>query len=1401
MSFSSKPIVDPDESTLMGIEPDETVSSQENVALPWFAGVGRLPLQWIGDVYNRFSKEPASSGGKKSGGGGKANWIQFGDVVGFFASGPIDYLYAVIIDREIVWEGIVARDGSNPMYAEVDAGEHGTFRVYWGTDAQTVDTLVLSGAPQDHPPYKNIPYCVGKGVRFGTGKDAPGNIELLVERAPNSNYVPAGIHNSNSYEGSNVLACVSEILLDEFTGLSQGTSLIDDAQWAPVSLDARFSEPYPLVGAPGHTAHFGAVSPKRTKQEKARRTINDLLTYVDGFVRVGNGKLQAGLSKHDGTVEGSLPTLTHHDFVGTPRVGPLARPRFAKAWATYRDRRRHMKKSTVSDDNPVAIEDNGSGESTTIKLEDFQTEHQATRYISEFLQTANQRLKSVSGTVFKDALQDRKEGDQIQVNYAPRSIDLTMRIVRLDDTAHPNKVKVELEQEPGVFQLAYVPVDEERPTATLSEPDELTDTAVFQLPKETTGSTPELWLLAEKKTANAVGFRIHFSDDDATFSLVGEQQSFALKGSLGAALSDVATSLSLDASGLDIDKLRSMGTVEQEGNTLLLMVGDEVMSVGSVTANGGGNYTVGVLRGRLNTDAVAHSSADIAWVIDADSLDGIANDAFPNDGGGRYFKLQPYSYTAGERDLANVSSFSYTFDDIFIAVPTGLAVTAGVRKVTIDIDEPPESGFRHFRIYRNTVDVKPANWVRRTNRSHYDDTEVVVGQIYYYWAEAADWSGNISASTASESATPTTYEAAIEVYRTGTSVHTDYDYSDYDPETVANYVALYADGAAKTYDATPTNDRWRFENLVYTGGDADTSVVAPALGFLNNGNFVPGAQTVAGDAVYRTPFGDDITRTFEVEFKQINNNPVALDDINGTEGAKLGGIADNADVTGDNAAKTLVIPDTRNDNELPSYYRALTRGFYVEFKSRSVIGGGGSGTYVQLFTEVKWSDVSGGRIAQWYTDELGDYYSRLGAANDLSWQSWAKSDAAATAGATWSSDISGQPSDTVLLNENTTKTDVGLGNVDNLNVGTIRAGVTKANVGLSNVDNQSASTIQAGTTKANVGLPNVVDGADVTQTEVENVLSIASGGITLSGSAEIKGNYNPTTKTGYAIFGDGSAEFNNVVIRGDLLAGTIDIADRFKVGSNGAIVIGETGNGQFTFLDGSWNGKISALAPNGDTAGSWLTGLDLGTHAYSDFRVEYLDPSNQSSIQLNGIGVLKIEPSALSGKPLWIERAGVFDFQIDGSTGKLSWAGTGSLDTNLYRSAANQLKTDDSFVVGSNLYIGATDAGFARDAASRIKTLAGDSLLISANAYIGATDAYLSRPSSGIVKITTHLEVPGNITCDNIVTGSLFHSTRDAGYANVRYGSGTITDINFRWNGSSFEVNKNGGAWKTVTIT
>ncbi len=117
-----------------------------------------------------------------------------------------------------------------------------------------------------------------------------------------------------------------------------------------------------------------------------------------------------------------------------------------------------------------------------------------------------------------------------------------------------------------------------------------------------------------------------------------------------------------------------------------------------------------------------------------------------------------------------------------------------------------------------------------------------------------------------------------------------------------------------------------------------------------------------------------------------------------------------ADVTAQNKAQAINVPDTRSVNEPPSWYRALGVGVYSEFKQQSVIAGLGTGSFVLLYTEVKWYDTTGGLITQWYTDEVNDLYQRLGSSDDSTWQAWIKVQAGA--------DVTAQNALTLLQNPN-----------------------------------------------------------------------------------------------------------------------------------------------------------------------------------------------------------------------------------------------------------------------------------------------------------------------------------------------------------------------------------------------
>ena len=86
---------------------------------------------------------------------------------------------------------------------------------------------------------------------------------------------------------------------------------------------------------------------------------------------------------------------------------------------------------------------------------------------------------------------------------------------------------------------------------------------------------------------------------------------------------------------------------------------------------------------------------------------------------------------------------------------------------------------------------------------------------------------------------------------------------------------------------------------------------------------------------------------------------------------------------------SYTVQDTRNTDELPSYYYTnFPKQIVNEFKRNAVlVGVVGAGTYVALETNVKWGDASGGSIIQTAITDDNRVYIRTSASN-TAWKAW-----------------------------------------------------------------------------------------------------------------------------------------------------------------------------------------------------------------------------------------------------------------------------------------------------------------------------------------------------------------------------------------------------------------------------
>jgi hypothetical protein len=96
-------------------------------------------------------------------------------------------------------------------------------------------------------------------------------------------------------------------------------------------------------------------------------------------------------------------------------------------------------------------------------------------------------------------------------------------------------------------------------------------------------------------------------------------------------------------------------------------------------------------------------------------------------------------------------------DTIAPVVTTGVVATAGSGSVTLTWNPSIEVDLAGYNIYRKTTDVPATSTkIATINSTYFVDTNLVVGQIQYYWVKAIDTSGNECASySIVASATPT----------------------------------------------------------------------------------------------------------------------------------------------------------------------------------------------------------------------------------------------------------------------------------------------------------------------------------------------------------------------------------------------------------------------------------------------------------------------------------------------------------------------------------------------------------------------------------------------------------------------------------------------------------------------
>ena len=657
-----KPDLPPAPAVPGGVHADDVSTVEEAVALTSWIGKKWLASHWVTEILNPVLNPIEGKTGKRS--SGKVAERVYGDLAGVLGIGLCDAVRAIEINGEIVWEGNRRRPtaATDPDYhyetiiPTGSGGDWGTFRVYWGRADAPVDTFVLGPAgaadsAQEHPAYRDQPLLVVKKLKFGDNTYTAPTVRVMLERFPKP-AIGTFPEQAND-QGESLIAYLLELLTTEVGGANLPTSYFTSATWEAMSSE--------IMDVLGHR-HSNFLD----RPGSWRQNIEEILEYIDGFLQLQDAKIVPKRFPHTESGIGAVTELSLQDLTELPEISGVSLEgtinRLSVKCREWGDAgARKLKEAVVHANSPYNRALTGQRLPDSADMLGFVDTNQAVEFAQE--RVAAEGMPSSSGrikprrsrAVHPDGTR-MLAGDNLHLDYTPFSLDAVYRIVERVDH-FDGQVEMEIVNERGIFPSPYQPPSDQTPDLDTTEPLAITRSRVIEVPFDPSPQTGKIhvWVLAMRpkgryvspytalESQDVIGMQVHYSGDDLTYDLLGSQNSWATRGDLESDIDDSSTTVvvDMDAANLDLESIVSHNAEEKADNTLLLFIGNEIMSCGQLSISAF-EYTFTVTRGIFGTTATAHSVNADAFVAFRDELIPWTHERFL-PAVTRYFKLQPFT--------------------------------------------------------------------------------------------------------------------------------------------------------------------------------------------------------------------------------------------------------------------------------------------------------------------------------------------------------------------------------------------------------------------------------------------------------------------------------------------------------------------------------------------------------------------------------------------------------------------------------------------------------------------------------------------------------------------------------------------------------------------------------------
>ncbi len=654
--------------------------------------------------------------GGKSGGGGSNSYDYYGTIAGVVCWGVVDELIAIIVDgveiypeatnwelsstinaNEIrryagrVWKcktQHIATEANCPpnnnywenySFKRIEGEDcatittkQGDVKIYWGTQTQTVDTLLTpsgNNAGDLHPDYKGVCYVILKDFLFGRERTSAPNVEVVVGRQPKQTAInPTPLDDGQA----NPVDFILEFLTNP-NGYNLTNDDIDIETFQNVSDKVLENKDYCFC------------SPLITEQTNLKDLLDNFSELTDAYLTYNfeTEQIEAKIFQH-GVVPSYFHTIKTEDLTEKPQIT-------CEGWssvntgivATYIDRSRSYKQTTEKIDDLRTSRILGEPRRKQLSREWITRRDQVLRQCGEVLKTLTKPQINTKINVRREKARQIQLGDWVLLDF---DIDLLngkkiTQFFKVTAIKKPrfNSIELTLDadetQQPLTYYGGEILVHKPETGVAAIDHCRLIEPTVV-LANDGNCVT----VLAERPNELISGCDIYFNTEQTgTFYRLGSITAFAMKSELTDDIeqSDVSFDIDLLSQTDEGYLAQDLGDIIANNDTLLGFIvqpdGDyiaeetngyaisEIVSLKEVVHNQDNNYTITVLRGRQGTKPLAFTSGCELWIIprsvllffkhsDFDLIQTNRNNGTTPDIG--YFRLKPYTHRA-ERNLSD----------------------------------------------------------------------------------------------------------------------------------------------------------------------------------------------------------------------------------------------------------------------------------------------------------------------------------------------------------------------------------------------------------------------------------------------------------------------------------------------------------------------------------------------------------------------------------------------------------------------------------------------------------------------------------------------------------------------------------------------------------------------------